>query len=127
MRKLSRSECPVATTVDVIHGKWKPLILYALKEGPQRFGALLRTIEGSSHKVLAQQLRQLEAEGIVERRVKEEVPFLKVEYSLSAYGETLRPILNSMCAWGLVHRARFKSLRPPIAGRDGSQHPVARI
>lgn len=113
MRKLSRSECPVAATVDVIAGKWKPLILYSLKTGPQRFGSLLRGIEGSTHKVLTEQLRQLEQQGIVHRQVDEKLPVLKVEYSLSSYGETLRPILNLMCDWGLVHLSRSgRNLRP---------------
>jgi len=112
MRKMVRSECPVAATVDVIAGKWKPLILYGLKTGPQRFGALMRGIEGSTHKVLTEQLRQLEQQGIVQRRVDEKEPVLKVEYSLSSYGETLRPILNLMCDWGVVHISRSKrSLR----------------
>jgi DNA-binding HxlR family transcriptional regulator len=103
----------VAATVDVIAGKWKPLILYSLKAGPQRFGALLRGIEGSTHKVLTEQLRQLEQQGIVHRQVDEKLPVLKVEYSLSGYGETLRPILNLMCDWGLVHLSRSgRDLRP---------------
>ena len=108
MRRLIRSDCPVATTVDIIHGKWKPLILFALKEGPQRFGVLLRAIEGTTHKVLTEQLRQLEQEGIVKRQVKQETPMLKVEYELTSYGQTLRPILNAMCDWGQIHQTRLK-------------------
>jgi DNA-binding HxlR family transcriptional regulator len=108
MLRLSRAQCPVAATVDVIAGKWKPLILHELKDGPQRYGALLRGIEGSTRKVLTEQLRQLEQQGIVQRRVDKQEPVLKVEYSLSSYGETLRPILKQMCDWGLVHMSRSK-------------------
>jgi len=118
MRKLTRSECPVATTVDVIRGKWKPLILFALREGPQRFGALLRAIDGATQKVLTEQLRQLEREEIVERRVDDRAPLLKVEYSLSGHGQSLRPILNAMCDWGLDHRSRSRRrLRAVAASR----------
>jgi DNA-binding HxlR family transcriptional regulator len=70
---------------------------------------LLRTIEGSTHKVLTQQLRELEREGIVERHVDGNAPLLKVEYSLSSHGKTLRPILNAMCDWGRAHESRSKT------------------
>jgi DNA-binding HxlR family transcriptional regulator len=103
--------CPVKTTADVISGKWKPLILYFLKRGPQRYSDLRRGIEAPSHKVLTEQLRQLERDGIVSRKVFAQVP-PKVEYSLSAYGKTLIPLLNLMASWGMKHAARHAELRP---------------
>ena len=98
-------DCPVKTTVDVIGGKWKPLILFELKDGPLRFSELRRRIPEATQKMLTQQLRQLEQDGILHRRVYAQVP-PKVEYSLSPHGRTLRPLLFLMCKWGLKHRAR---------------------
>jgi DNA-binding HxlR family transcriptional regulator len=103
--------CPVKTTADVISGKWKPLILFFLKRGSQRYSVLRREIQAPSHKVLTQQLRQLERDGIVSRKVFAQVP-PKVEYSLSAYGKTLVPLLNLMANWGTKHAARQLGLRP---------------
>jgi DNA-binding HxlR family transcriptional regulator len=109
------AECPVKTTIDAIGGKWKTLILYYLKEGPHRFGELVRLIEGATRKVLTAQLRELERDGLVERRVYETLPPQRVEYRLSAYGETLRPVLIQMCDWGLAHRARNATRQPAAA------------
>jgi DNA-binding HxlR family transcriptional regulator len=99
------STCPVKVTADVISGKWKPLILYFLKPGAKRYSELRREISAPSHKVLTQQLRQLERDGIVSRKVFPQVP-PKVVYSLSDYGKTLIPILNLMARWGTKHGAR---------------------
>jgi len=98
-------ECPVKTAVDVIGGKWKPLILFALKDGVLRFEELKRRVLGSSQKVLTEQLRQLEASGIVQRCA---LPGAQphTEYSLSPYGETLRPALLALAEWGAHHRLR---------------------
>ena len=100
--------CPVKATVDVIGGKWKPLILFFLKQGPMRFNELRRQIPGATQKMLTQQLRELERDEIVHRRVFAQVP-PKVEYSLTNYGDTLRPILALMCSWGLKDQARRKA------------------
>ena len=99
------AHCPVKTAVDVIGGKWKPLVLFFLKRGPQRFNELRRQIPGVTQKMLTQQLRELERDGIVHRRVYAQVP-PKVEYSLTRYGDSLRPLLEMMCKWGTKHRAR---------------------
>ncbi len=104
-------DCPVKTTADVISGKWKPLILFCLKPGTQRYSELRRRIAGPSHKVLTQQLRQLERDGIVTRKVYPSVP-PKVEYSLSRYGKTLIPVLDAMATWGQKHG---QELRPSAA------------
>ncbi|MHC5542010.1 winged helix-turn-helix transcriptional regulator [Singulisphaera rosea] len=97
--------CPVEATLDVIGGKWKVLILFWLKEETRRFSDLKRRIPGISERMLTQQLRELEGHGIVHREVFPEVP-PRVEYSLTAYGETLRPITELMCAWGKTHMQR---------------------
>ena len=96
-------DCPVKTALDVIGGKWKPLILFALKEETLRFGELRRRIPGATHKVLTEQLRQLEASAVIQRSV---VPDAQphTEYSLSAYGRTLRPVLTLLAEWGSAHR-----------------------
>ena len=102
------------TAVGVIGGKWKPVILYALKQEAMRFGELRRQDRGCTHKVLTEQLRELEADGIVKRTSVEGVP-PGVEYSLTAYGETLRPVLNALAEWGALHRGRHSDT--PLKGR----------
>jgi DNA-binding HxlR family transcriptional regulator len=100
--------CPVEVTLGVIGGKWKVIILYWLKTGTLRFGELKRRIPRVSERVLAEQLRELERDGVVRREVFPEVP-PRVEYSLTDYGQTLRPIAELMAAWGLNHLERIKS------------------
>jgi DNA-binding HxlR family transcriptional regulator len=97
--------CPVEATLDVIGGKWKVVILFWLKDRTLRFGELRRKIPGVSERMLTQQLRELEEHGIVHREVYPEVP-PKVEYSLTDYGRTLRPITDLMCEWGKKHMRR---------------------
>jgi DNA-binding HxlR family transcriptional regulator len=97
--------CPVEATLGVIGGKWKVVILFWLKERTLRFGELRRKIPGVSERMLTQQLRELEEHGIVHREVYPEVP-PKVEYSLTDYGRTLRPITDLMCEWGKRHMRR---------------------
>jgi len=98
----------VKSAIDVIGGKWKPLILFTLKDGVIRFEELKRRVPGSSQKVLTEQLRQLEADGVVRRRVLPgAVPH--TEYSLSTYGETLRPVLKALAHWGSAHRSTSRN------------------
>jgi DNA-binding HxlR family transcriptional regulator len=95
--------CPIEHTVNLIGHKWKVLILRNLHhKEKQRFGELSRGIKGITQKMLTQQLRQLEADGIINRKVYPEVP-PKVEYSLTELGESLRPILEAMSKWGIDH------------------------
>jgi DNA-binding HxlR family transcriptional regulator len=94
----------VATTLDVIGGKWKPTILYHLKDGPRRFNELRRLMPEISQRMLTLQLRALEADGVVTRSVLDAVP-PRVEYAFSAHGGTLGPILDAMEAWGTEHGA----------------------
>ncbi|WEV27023.1 winged helix-turn-helix transcriptional regulator [Streptomyces sp. 71268] len=91
--------CGLDAAVDVIDGKWKVLILWALHDQPRRFGETKRLLPGISEKVLAQQLRELEADGVVHREVYDEVP-PKVEYSLTDSGLALTAALGPLGAWG---------------------------
>lgn len=91
--------CPVETTLLLIGEKWKVLILRDLIGGTKRFGELKKSISSISQKVLTQQLRGMEEDGLVIRKVYAEVP-PRVEYSLSEAGSSLKPILDSMWAWG---------------------------
>ena len=102
---MDSSNCPVTLTTHFIGGKWKPSILYYLQSRVRRFSELQRLLAGPTKKMLTQQLRELERDDIVRRKVYAEVP-PRVEYSLTKHGESLRPILSLMSAWGKRHRAR---------------------
>lgn len=97
----------VEATMDVIGGKWKPIILCNLRHGALRTSALKKQIPGISQKMLTQQLRELEESNIVHREVFNQVP-PKVEYSLSEYGNTLGFVLDNLCAWGEMHVQNLK-------------------
>jgi DNA-binding HxlR family transcriptional regulator len=113
--KSKKHNYPVEATLEVIGGKWKVLILYYLKENFRRFGELKSSIPGIAQKMLTQQLRELEADGLINRKVYAEVP-PKVEYTLTKYGESLEPILKLMCQWGTEHKNRIeKKLKREVA------------
>jgi DNA-binding HxlR family transcriptional regulator len=92
-------ECPIVRTLEVMGGKWKPIILHYLSGAPRRSGELGRLIPQASGKMLTQQLRELEADKIIRRKIYRQVP-PKVEYILTPLGESLRPVMIAMCAWG---------------------------
>ena len=96
-------ECPVATTIQLIGNKWKLLIIRNLLVRPWRFNELQKSLDGISQKVLTDNLRSMETDGIITRTVYAEVP-PRVEYALSPLGESMRPILNSMQAWGEAYK-----------------------
>jgi DNA-binding HxlR family transcriptional regulator len=122
---MDETECPIRTTIDVIGGKWKPLILFQLKNGPQRFSALRRSIPDVTQKMLTDRLKELERDGIVHREVYAVVP-PKVEYSLTPYGEGLKPILAAMAKWGTGHRLRKSSTsRFRVAGSGQGAEEVS--
>jgi len=99
------NHCPVEVTLSVIGGKWKPLILWHLYEGGvRRFLELQRIIPGITRKMLTQHLRELERDGVVARKIFNEMP-LRVEYSLTKYGRTLRPLMRVLSDWGSKHEA----------------------
>ena len=96
-------DCPVATTVRLIGNKWKLLILRNLLARPWRFNEMLRSIPGISQKVLTDNLRAMESDGIISRTVYPEVP-PRVEYALTELGDSLRPIIKAMEVWGLDYQ-----------------------
>ncbi|MFY9907229.1 MAG: helix-turn-helix domain-containing protein [Terriglobales bacterium] len=103
---MDHSACPVKLTASIIGGKWKPSLLFHLEGRTRRFCELQRLIPRLTKKMLTQHLRELERDGIVHRKVFAEVP-PRVEYSLTRHGESLKPILKLMSAWGTRHRARY--------------------
>ncbi len=99
-------DCPVATTVQLIGNKWKLLIIRNLLAAPQRFTEMKKTIPGISQKVLTDNLRALENDGLVDREVFAEIP-PRVVYSLSELGNSLRPIIDAMKDWGEDYKANY--------------------
>lgn len=99
--------CSVEATLSVIGGRWKPVILFhLLQQEMMRFNQMKRAIEGITQRMLTNQLRELEADGIIERKVYAEVP-PRVEYRLTNYGQTLEPILLAMREWGANHQKQI--------------------
>ncbi len=112
--------CPVEATLDVIGGKWKGVIIFhLLDEEVLRFNAMQRIIHGATRKTLTRQLRELEKDGVIHRRVYPEVP-PKVEYSLTPFGKSLQPIILQMREWGAQyiethrHEELMLAAHPPI-------------
>lgn len=105
-KKLPLPACPVETTLSLIGDKWKVLILRDLMPGTKRFGELKKSIGNVSQKVLTAQLRDMEASGLVNRRVYAEVP-PKVEYSLTDVGKSLKPIIDAMWDWGMDYKQKI--------------------
>jgi DNA-binding HxlR family transcriptional regulator len=106
----------VEATMDVIGGKWKPIILCNLRHGSLRPSDLKRKIPNISQKMLTQQLRELEADNIVLRTSYHQVP-PKVVYSLSNYGETLSSVLDALCDWGEMHVSSLQEQGAPVVLR----------
>ena len=98
--KRQHQRCPAEMTLDIIGGRWKVLILWQLFQSERRFSELFRALDGITQKMLTQQLRELEHDGIVHRTVYRQVP-PKVEYSLTSLGGSLRPVVDAMCKWGM--------------------------
>jgi DNA-binding HxlR family transcriptional regulator len=99
MRSPNEFNCPVDATIQLIGGKYKAVILWHLIEDKKRFSELKHLIPKATEKMLIQQLRDLESDGLIIRKVYPVVP-PKVEYSLSVFGRSIVPVLNSMCSWG---------------------------
>lgn len=97
--KTCDANCPVETTVALIGGKWKPVLLFHLMSGAKRYSELQRLVPDASDRMLTRSLRELEADNLVLREVFAEVP-ARVEYTLTADGKTLFPILEAMSTWG---------------------------
>ena len=101
--------CGLDVARAVIGGKWKPLILFHLAHGARRYGELRRAIEGVSDKMLIQHLKELHADGIIDRLDYNEIP-PKVEYSLTTFGTTLAKALAPLCVWGTEHVREVEKL-----------------
>ena len=104
--------CPVEVTLDLIGGKWKGIIIFNLKRGTLRFNEIQKQMPSISERMLIKELRDLEKNGLVERKVYAEVP-PKVEYSLTEYGKTIIPIIDLICSWGLTHIELYANDQTP--------------
>lgn len=99
---LERDRCPLYTAIRVIEGRWKPMIFQRLGDGAAGFGELRRRMAGVTTKVLRQQLRQLEADGLVSRSAASR-PGFPVRYQLTPHGKTLAPVFECLWTWGTLH------------------------
>ena len=117
-----RGVCPLYTAIGVISGRWKPMILQRLGSGPLGFGELQRAMPRVTAKVLREQLRQLQADGLVTRRALTPV-HRGVRYQVTLYAKTLNPVFNALLHWGEIHLTRDHAasgtrISPPAAGRS---------
>ena len=101
--------CPVQNSLKLIGGKWKIGILYSLRNGAIRFGALKRLHSPITQQMLSKQLKEMEADDLVLRKVFEVIP-PRVEYSLSDFGKSLIPILDSLCKWSIEHEEFIEAI-----------------
>lgn len=118
-KKTKVYSCPVEVTIGVIGGKWKSVILYHLISQPViRFGEFKRILPNVTPQMLTNQLRELESDGVIHREVYQQVP-PKVEYSLTKFGKTLVPIVESMTNWGMKY-AKSSGKRISLVSKDKS-------
>lgn len=113
--------CGLDAALFVLGGKWKPLILFHLAHGTRRYGELRRAVGKVSDKVLIQQLKELQADGIIDRVDFGEIP-PKVEYSLTDFGRTLGKALAPLCEWGTRHSSKVEAI---VVRRKVLKHPRA--
>lgn len=106
--------CAVEATLGLIDGKWKGVVLFHLLDGTLRFSEIRRKLPSVTQRMLTNQLRELEADGLIDRRVFPEVP-PRVEYSLTERGRSLRPVIMALKEWGDAHAALFAPAGPRIA------------
>jgi len=97
--------CPVRAALDVIRGRWKPSILFELKDGAKRYSELQTALAGITPQALTVQLRQLEADGVISRTVFPEIP-ARVEYTMTDFGATLSGVMDQLEEWGAQYAAR---------------------
>lgn len=121
----NRSLAAVRDSLYVIGGKWKLPIIIALMEGPQRFSELQRSLEGITPKVLSKELKDLELNAFVVRTVYDTTPVI-VEYTLTEYSRTLKPVLNSLRSWGEQHREHIKAQAKASREREARQNRATR-
>ena len=106
--KRQQYSCGLDAALEVVGGKWTPLILWGLHNEPRRFGELRREVPGISEKMLIQHLKKMEADGIVRRKDYREVP-PRVEYALTSFGHSLCQALAPLCDWGQKHMRRIEA------------------
>ena len=105
------NSCPVTATMKVLGGKWKPILINAIYHtAPARFGELKRSVIGITQSMLTQQLRELEDDGIISRKIYAQIP-PKVEYTLTEFGLTLSPVIQTMANWGLEYKLHKQKVR----------------
>ncbi len=105
-RIFDEESCPIAATMRVLGGKWKPILINAIYQtAPARFGELKRSVTGITQSMLTSQLRELEEDGIISRKIYAEIP-PRVEYTLTEFGLTLSPIMMAMANWGKEFRLK---------------------
>jgi DNA-binding HxlR family transcriptional regulator len=111
------AECPSRQVLDAISDKWVTLVLTALADGPQRYGALSRRIAGVSQKMLTQTLRQLERDGLLTRTITAAVP-VRVDYELTGLGETMLPVVAAIKEWSEAHIEQIHAARADYDHRE---------
>lgn len=100
------NSCPVTASMTVLGGKWKPILINAIYlTAPARFGELKRTVKGITQSMLTSQLRELEEDGVIKRRIYAEIP-PRVEYTLTEFGLTLKPVMLALAQWGLEYKLK---------------------
>ncbi len=109
--------CGLEAALDVIGGKWKPIVLWHLAPSPRRFGELRRLVAGISEKMLIQSLRELEADGVIARKDFHEVP-PRVEYSMTRFGVSLTEAIRPLCEWGTRHKRRIGVMKDLSGGES---------
>ena len=117
--KHGESSCPIETTLEVLGGKWKGMVLHRLIFGTLRFNELRRLLPHVTQRMLTRQLRELERDGVIRRRVYAEVP-PRVEYSLSEFGLSLKPILLMMGEWGTVYQDKVRKIKMSAPAAESS-------
>lgn len=106
--ELDYSKCPIGTAITIIGGKWKIPVLYNLRETTLRFSEIQKKLPQVTQKMLTQQLRELERDGMITRKVYAQVP-PKVEYTITPIAKKLEPILDSLCAWGFEYEDNIEA------------------
>lgn len=121
------SYCQISEALDIIVGKWKPVILMNLMEtSPLRFNELRKRIPDITQKMLTKHLRELETEDIIKRKIYPEIP-PKVEYSITDYGKTLFPVLNMMHEWGIQHKEHKEVLQQQNSPDEKEEFTVVKF
>lgn len=105
--KCDYGDCPIGTAINIIGGKWKLPVLYNLRAKTLRFGEIQKALPQVTQKMLTQQLRELESDGMISRKVYAEVP-PKVEYSITPLAKQLEPILDLLCGWGMEYQKSYR-------------------